>query len=121
MDQVVDVLLRMIVRGSDDLVVAVYRRLQADQWAKDGVAPGLPAPMTWRQLAAMAVAERVVVPDQAGWLLAMEGEPPGEPMQVVCASSGETWVAAPSATRTRGPGMAHAAGEGAAGRTAAGA
>lgn len=69
---VVDAVLNLATRGSDELVAAVYRRICADRAAGHG-APRDPNPAkSWRQLARMAVAEGVLTAREARRLGAME-------------------------------------------------
>jgi len=59
------ILLKMIMRGSDDLVDALYRRLAADRLTWPYAPwPDRPA-KTWRDLATWALAERALSPAEA--------------------------------------------------------
>jgi hypothetical protein len=62
------ILRKIIERGSDDLARAVYDRLRADRLAKPGAKGAQrepPAAPTWQALAARAVNERTVTPEEA--------------------------------------------------------
>lgn len=66
---------KLIMRGSDDLVEALYRRLTADRLTWPYARwPDAPA-KTWRDLAERALAERALRPAEARVLWSMESTP----------------------------------------------
>jgi hypothetical protein len=75
----VDIIRKLIVNGSDELVQAVYERMCADRVVE---APGVRAPAggapstTWRELAWRAVADGTLTPGEA--LLLLDPKEPAE-------------------------------------------
>jgi hypothetical protein len=70
-----DIVRKLIVNGSDDLVQALYERLCADRVAEapgTRARPGGGRAKTWLELAGLAVAESVLTPEEARRLLEPE-------------------------------------------------
>lgn len=70
---------KLIVKGSDDLVEAVYRRIRADRVALPGPCPGIHPAATWGELAARAVAEGILSRREARSLRRVEAKPASRP------------------------------------------
>ena len=70
-----DIYRKLVLRGSDGLVRALYERIRADDGTARGVPPVAHAMMTWRDLAEVALTERVLTPPEARLLWAIQSGP----------------------------------------------
>ena len=69
------ILLRLILRGSNDLVYGLCRRLAMDREGRRMGVSGARGIPSWRELTDMAVAEGVLTAQEARWVRTVAGRP----------------------------------------------
>jgi hypothetical protein len=69
------ILLRLVLRGSNDLVSGLCRRLAMDREGRRKGASGAQGIPSWRELTDMAVAEGVLTAQEGRWVRAMAARP----------------------------------------------